>query len=121
MNDRNTDGTKIVPFAPQGKDRRDEADPLDRSGHTIMTLLNQAADIAKDNCDRAMDMAHKLSLQLRAAEDRTKELEQEARYYQDRALRAEKWLSHISQEIESRFFERAGVTQQPQQQQPRRS
>jgi hypothetical protein len=117
MNDRNADGTKIVPFAPQGKEQREDGDPLDRSGQTIITLLHQAADIAKGNCDRAMDMAHKLSLQLRAAEDRVKELEMEARYYQDRAHRAEKWLAHISQEIETRFFERAGVTQQ---QQPRR-
>src|SRR5262245_58927958 len=114
MNDRNAE---IVPFAPQPKDRRDDGDPLDRSGQNIMSLLHQAADIAKGNCDRAMDMAHKLSLQLRAAEDRVKELVQEARYYQDRAHRAEKWLAHISQEIETRFFERAGVTQQ---QQPRR-
>lgn len=109
MTDRSGDPKNIVPFAPQPKDRQGDPDPLDRSGQTIMGLLSQAADIAKDNCDRAMDMAHKLSVQLRAAEDRMKELENEARYYQDRALRAEKWLAHISKEIENKFFEQAAA------------
>ena|SRR6476620_122830 len=117
MNDRTADGAKkIVPFAPQSKDQRQHADPLDESGHTIMGLLHQAADMAKDNCDRAMDMAQKLSGQLRAAEQRMKELEQEVSYYQDRATRAEKWLAHISKEIEGKFFDGRLADRQGQQQ-----
>jgi hypothetical protein len=121
MNDRSGEGLrKIVPFAPQSRDQRDQVDPLDQSGQTIMGLLHQAADIAKSNCDRAMDMAHKLTGQLRAAEARIKELEQEARYYQDRAARAEHWLAHISKEIENKFLaEDRSADRQRQQQQPR--
>jgi hypothetical protein len=44
-------------------------------------------------------------LQLRAAEDRIKELEADLHHFQERAIRAENWLRRISQEIENRFFE----------------
>ena len=120
MNDRAGEGTKkIVALAPQGKDQRNQSDPIDQSGHAILGLLHQAADISQDNCDRAMDMANKLSAQLRAAEDRMRQLEREAVYYRERTARAEKWLTHISNEIESKFFEgRLAEHQGPQQPRP---
>jgi hypothetical protein len=93
----------IVPFAPGSKDQRDEND-VDRSGHAIVSLLQEAAQVASANCDRAMDVAHKLSGQLRALEDRAKQLEAEVRHYQDRAFRAEKWLLRVYKEIEDKFF-----------------
>jgi hypothetical protein len=44
-------------------------------------LLHKAAEMAKDDCDRAMALAHKLSFQLRAAEERAGELEVEAAHF----------------------------------------
>jgi hypothetical protein len=49
---------------------------------------------------------HQLSAQLRAAEDRIRELEAKVRHHQDRADRAERWLHQISVEIEQKFFGR---------------
>ena len=95
---------KIIPFAPT-KAARDDADPMDRSGQAIVTLLQQAAETANSNCDRAMDLAHKLSMQLRAAELRIRELEEDMRHYHDRAQRAEQWLGRIYKDIEDKFFD----------------
>src|SRR5687768_14212024 len=95
---------KVIPFAPTGREVRQEGDLIDRSGHAVIALLQEAVDIAKQNCERAMDIAHKLSLQLRAAEDRVAHLEGEIRQYQERANRAEKWMHRIHSEIEDRFF-----------------
>src|SRR5262249_54541017 len=110
MKDQNVEEIlrKVVRFAPQSKDQRhnaDPADPLEQSGHSILALLHRASHIAKDECDRAVETAENLAAQIRAAEARMNELEHEAAYYRERAQRAEKWLTHISREIESRFFE----------------
>jgi hypothetical protein len=104
MNQRTPE--KVIPFAPSSRDvpRQHESDPLDRSGHAIVAMLQEAVDVAKQNCERAMDIAHKLSLQLRAAEDRIAQLEGDIRHYQERAARAEKWMHRIHSEIEDRFF-----------------
>ena len=56
-----------------------------------------------------MDIAHKLSLKLREAEDRIAQLEGDNRHYQERAARAEKWMHRIHSEIEDRFFKGNGV------------
>ena len=45
------------------------------------------------------------SLQLRASEEKIKELEADIRHYHDRAQRAEKWLAHIYKDIEEKFFD----------------
>ena len=79
---------------------------MDRSGQAIITLLQQAADTANSNCDRAMELAHKLSMQLRVAEERIRELESDLQHYHDRAQRAEKWLVRIYKDIEEKFFDR---------------
>ena len=118
MSDRAGESVKVVPFGHQAKDQRNHADAIDQSGHTIVGLLQQASDIARDNCQRAMDTAQRLSDQLRAAENRMKELEQEASYYRERAARAEKWLAHIAGDIEAKFFE--ARSERERQQQPRR-
>jgi hypothetical protein len=95
----------IVPFAPVARNAAaDVGDPLDSAGQTILGLLHRAAGMAEENSQHALGVAHKLSLQLRAAEDRIKDLEADVRHYQDRADRAEKWLHQISVEIEQRFF-----------------
>jgi hypothetical protein len=104
---------KIIPFAPSPREQRADGDPIDRSGHAIVAMLQEAVDVAKQNCERAMDIAHKLSLQLRAAEDRIAQLEGEIRHYQERAARAEKWMQRIHSEIEDRFFKENPVANAP--------
>src|ERR1700757_1881914 len=94
----------VVQFAPRG-----QPDPniiADDSGRTIVAMLQKAAEIAKDDCSRAMDLAHKLSFQLRAAEERARELEAEAAHFRDRAARAEAWLLRIHNEVEHTFFQK---------------
>jgi len=105
MSERTIETKKIIPFAPTNREPRDDSDPMDRSGQAIVVLLQQAADTANTNCERALELAHKLSMQLRTAEDRIKELESDIRHYHDRAQRAEKWLARIYKDIEEKFFE----------------
>ena len=54
-----------------------DADQLDKAGQTILSLLHKAAGVAEENSRHALDMAQKLSHQLRAAENRIAELEAE--------------------------------------------
>ena len=96
----------VVPFAPKVNARSEAGDPLDRAGQAILGLLHQAANTAEANNQKAMEMAHKLSAEFRAAEGRIRELEAKVRHHQDRADRAEKWLYQISLEIEQQFFGR---------------
>jgi hypothetical protein len=105
---------EVRKFAP--KRPRSDGDSMDESGQAVLAMLQKAADLSNDNCDRAMAMAHKLSIQLRAAEERVRELELETRHYQDRAQRAEKWLIRIYNDIEERFFDNKvqGSGQTPQ-------
>jgi len=51
-----------------------------------------------------MEIANKLSQQLRAAEARVAQLEGEIQQHQERADRAEKWVHRIHTEVEDRFF-----------------
>jgi hypothetical protein len=93
----------VVPFASKNATSND-ADQLDRAGETILQLLHKAAGVAEENCRHALDMAQKLSHQLRAAEDRVAELEAEVQLYRDKADRAEQWLHKVYSEIEDRFL-----------------
>ena len=100
----NTVPEPVIPFAKK-QSATPDADPLDNAGKTVLGLLHRAAEVAEANSQRALDLAHKLSVQLRAAEDHIKELETDIQYYRDRAERAEKWLKQIAAEIEQRFFD----------------
>jgi CRP-like cAMP-binding protein len=93
----------VVPFAPKNA-VSDDADQLDKAGQTILKLLHKAAGVAEENSRYALDMAQKLSHQLRAAEDRIAELEAEVELYRDKADRAEQWLHKVYTEIEERFI-----------------
>ena len=110
----------VIPFAPAAKNAatHDSADQLDNAGHTILRLLHKAAGVAEANSQHALEMAQKLSHQLRAAEDRIAELEAEVGIYQDKAERAEQWLHKVYTEIEDRFLRqdngRRGVPGAPQ-------
>jgi hypothetical protein len=96
----------IVPFSPAPKNHPEANVVADDSGRTIVALLQKAADMAKEDCSRAMDLAHKLSFQLRASEERVRELEAEATHFRDRAARAEAWLLRIHNEVEQTFFQK---------------
>jgi hypothetical protein len=85
--------------APGGVDR------LDSAGQTILQLLNKAANVAEQNSKHAIDMAQKLSHQLRAAQQRISELEAEVAAHQNQAERAEQWLHKVYTEIEDRFLQ----------------
>ena len=97
----------VVAFSPGAKDATpDGIDQLDQAGQTILKLLHKAAGVAEENSRYALDMAQKLSHQLRAAEDRIAELEAEVELYRDKADRAEQWLHKVYTEIEERFIKR---------------
>jgi len=100
-----------------GPNQREEASAtiVDESGRSIIALLGRAADQAKSDCAKAMELAHKLAFQVRAAEERARdsdervrELEAEVAHFRDRALRAEDWLRHIHNEVEQAFFKKNG-------------
>ena len=98
--------SRSVPFEPKLNVRSGAADPLDAAGQTILDVIHQAAVAAEANNQQAREVAHKLSAQLRAAEDRIRELEASVSHHQDRADRSERWLYQISVEIEQSFFAR---------------
>ena len=92
-------------------------DPLESSGQSVLGLLERAAGMAEKNIQHAVSVAQKLSQELQSAEQHIRELEEDVRYYKDKADRAEKWLRHISLQIEQRFF---GATNKPSPQAPTR-
>ena len=98
--------SSVVSLEPKANVRSEASDQLDKAGQAILGLLNRAATAAETNYQQAIEMTHKLSAQLRAAEDRIRELEAKVRYHHDRTDRAEKWLYQISVEIEQKFFGR---------------
>ena len=93
----------VVAFAPN-KAPADATMVADDAGQHIVALVQKASDIAKADCQRAMELAQRISSQLRAAEERAREFEAEARYFRDRAASAEEWLVRIQSEIEQTFF-----------------
>ncbi len=105
MSDRGSGTTEaVVPFAPKSNARSDPNDPLEKAGRLILDMVRQAADNAQASYQQAIERTHKLSAQLRAAEDRIRQLEATARHHEDRADRAEKWFYQISMEIEQKFL-----------------
>ena len=77
---------------------------VEEAGEAIIAKIQKAAELSNENCDRAMKLAHKLSMQLRAAEERISQLEAEVELFRDRAARAEGWLQTIQKEIEEKLI-----------------
>jgi outer membrane PBP1 activator LpoA protein len=99
------DSESVIAFGPTTKsEASNEADQLDAAGQTILKLLHKAAGVAEANSKHALEMAHKLSHQLRAAENRIGELEAEVQLYREKSERAEQWLDKIFVEIEERLI-----------------
>jgi len=76
----------------------------EEAGEAIIAKLQKADDLSNENCDRAMKLADKLSMQLRAAEDRINQLEAEVELFRHGAVRAEYWLQTIQKEIEEKLI-----------------
>ena len=106
MNQRATEmPEQVLKSAPKEKAQNRVAE-LDDAGQAIVAQIRTAADLAREDCDRAMSLAHKLSMELRAAEDRTQRMTREVEHWRDRAARAEQWLQTIQQEIEEKLLAR---------------
>jgi hypothetical protein len=104
MNENGADTPEqVVKFAPKGRPRTYDA-PVEEAGQAIVAKIQRAAELANENCDRAMRLAHKLSMELRAAEERITQLEAAVELFRDRAARAEGWLQTIHQEIEEKLI-----------------
>jgi len=98
--DRSEITEQVVKFPP----KQQSGNPADEAGQAVIAQIRKAAELANENCDRAMALAHKLAMQLRATEDRITQLEAEVALFQDRATRAEGWLQTIHSEIEQKLI-----------------
>jgi hypothetical protein len=87
------------PFCADGERQRPR-----QSRRVYSQSASQRAGVAEQNSQYALDMARKLSHQLRAAEQRITDLEAEVERHRDRAERAEQWLHKVYTEIEDRFL-----------------
>ena len=94
---------KKPPPAPKEGPPRSDGDSLDQSGQAIVVLVQEAVNLSNETCDRANELAGKLSLQLHVAEERINQLQAELEQCQDRAKRAEDWLQRIYHEIEEKL------------------
>jgi hypothetical protein len=103
MDQRTDTPEQVLKFAAKEKAHTNRSQ-LDEAGQAIVTQIQTAADLANQDCDRAMSLAHKLSMDLRAAEDRTHQLQAEVELWRDRAARAEQWLRIIQKEIEEKLI-----------------
>ena len=86
----------VVSLEPKAKVRPEANDPLEQGGPFDFGHGRQGGPAAEVNNQKAIQIAEKLSAQLRAAENRMRELENKTRYHRSRADRAERWLYQIS-------------------------
>ena len=92
---------QVLKFVPKERPR---GSLVEEAGEAIIAKIQKAADLSNENCDRAMKLAHKLSMQLRAAEEQINQLEREIQFFRERAARAERWLQTIQKEIEEKLI-----------------
>jgi chromosome segregation ATPase len=101
-----------VPFGPGTKETPSNVvDTLDTAGQKIMGLIQRATGMAEENSKQAFQMARRLADrlqdargQLQDARGRIEQLEADIKYYQERAVRADQWMAHISSEIQQRLL-----------------
>jgi len=94
---------QVIKFAPKVGPRSYDT-PVEEAGQAIVAKIRRASELGNETCDRAMKLAHKLSLGLRAAEGRINQLEAEVQLFRDRSARAEGWLQTIYKEIEEKLI-----------------
>ena len=95
----------VVAFTPK-KAPADATMAADDAGQHIVALLQRASGNAKAECQRAMDLAHRVSSELHEAEERARKFEADANYFRERAARAEEWLVRIEGELQQTFFQK---------------
>jgi hypothetical protein len=71
---------QVLKFVPTERPRR-HGPVVEEAGEAIIAKIQKAAELSNENCDRAMKLAHKLSMQLRAAEERISQLEAEVELF----------------------------------------
>jgi hypothetical protein len=75
-------------------------------GKPFCSCFTKAAGVAEENSRHALDVAQKLSHQLRAAEDRVAELEAEVQLYRDKADRANSGCTKSTRRLRTDFCRR---------------
>jgi hypothetical protein len=103
MNENGADTPEVVKFEPKGRPRTYDT-PVEEAGQAIVAKIRRASELANETCDRAMRLAHKLAMELRAAGDRINQLEADVQVFRERAARAEGWLQTIHKEIEEKLI-----------------
>lgn len=95
----------ILNIPQQGREsQRGEMPPAQRSGQAIISLLQQAAEVARRNEERAKAQAVHLAEELRASEERNRAMEARLRHFETRAAEAEGWLMRIHEEVQDRLL-----------------
>ena len=100
----------ILRVSSFAKSSQSEANPIDQSGTDILALIQTSADHTKETCDRALSMAHKLALELRAAEERADRLQDQVEQLEIDARKAEQWMAQIQKQIAEKFFNQQEAT-----------
>jgi hypothetical protein len=103
MDQPGTTPSEVLASAPKQMQAEGNG-PIEQMGHAVVAMLREAASISHENVDRAMNMAHKLAIQLRAAEERIAHLQREVERLETRAACAERWLETIKREIEDKLI-----------------
>jgi len=75
---------------------------VDAADPALVANLQKAANLANENCERAMALAHKLSAQLRDAQKRINQLEIEGDGLVDRLTQAESVVGRLQSEADTR-------------------
>lgn len=99
---------RVFPVA-RNDSARPEVRPAEARGQAIIVLLEQVAEAALRNEERAKASAQHLADELRKANDRANGLEGQIRDLRSRAEHAEQWLLHIHAQIKEKFVEGAAA------------
>jgi hypothetical protein len=97
--------TNVLPLQTEHHHRGAQVSHAEQSGQAIVSMLRQAADVAKRNEERAKAQAQAFGQELRAARMRIESLEAELDNVEQRALEAEDWLLRVFQEVKAKFIE----------------
>jgi chromosome segregation ATPase len=81
----------------------DSFEPVDKTGQSVLDLLQRAADATDQNTRQALESAQMVAQQLKAARARIDQLESDLADYRERLERSESWLDKIRAEIEEQF------------------
>jgi hypothetical protein len=76
---------QVIKFPP----KQQSSISADEAGQAVIAKIRKAAELSHETCDRAMALAHKLAMELRAAEDRiTFQSKQLGNYAPSRCLKS---------------------------------